>query len=109
MTRSTSNHMVTGNSRDRARRRARLVERFGWPELGIVNCYRCEVPLLQDEDPDAPGQSVTVDRITPGALGGTYADSNIRPACGPCNQATGGELGAMMKKISQGMEYGRTP
>jgi hypothetical protein len=92
--RSTTNKNVTGNSRDRARRRAFLVATYGWPEVRIVLCWLCHVPLLQDDDPDAPGQSVTVDRVIPGCEGGRYVPENIRPACGPCNMSTGGQLGA---------------
>lgn len=92
--RSTTNKYVSGNSRDRRARRAWLVAVFGWPTLGIVLCWRCGVPLLQDEDPDAPGQAVTVDRIVPGCRGGRYTRDNIRPACAPCNTSTGGALGA---------------
>lgn len=47
-------------------------------------CYRCGVLLTVD--------TVTVDRIIPGAKGGTYRRSNIRPACGPCNSETGGAV-----------------
>lgn len=92
--RGTSNAAVRGSAADRAARRAYLVRTYGWPEAGIVLCYRCGVPLLQDEDPDAPGQAVTVDRIVPGCLGGRYTRDNVRPACGPCNTETGAELGA---------------
>ena len=87
--RSTSNKNVTGNYRDRARRRARIVARDGWPEARLVCCAWCAVPLLQDEDPDAPGQSVTMDRVVPGIRGGTYADDNLLPACTPCNSSRG--------------------
>jgi len=97
VSRGTTNKNQTGNSKDRARRRARLVARFGWPDAHIVCCYRCGVPLLQDDDPEAPGQSVTVDRIVPGCLGGTYEDDNTRPACGPCNEETGGYLGVAQR------------
>jgi hypothetical protein len=44
-------------------------------------CYRCGALLTAD--------TVTVDRITPGCQGGTYARTNIRPACGTCNSQTG--------------------
>ena len=94
--RSTSNKNVTGSSKDRAARRRYLVDTFGWrlPDgTGLVNCYRCHVPLLENEDPEAPRQSLTVDRIVPGALGGKYTRDNIRPACAPCNESTGGSLG----------------
>lgn len=90
--RGTSNRLVNGSSHDRRRRRAYLVARFGWPALGLVCCYLCGVPLLQDEDPEAPGQSVTADRIVPGCRGGRYTRDNVRPACGPCNSETGGRL-----------------
>lgn len=90
--RGTTNGVVRGNSADRKARRAWLVATFGWPEIGVVNCYRCDVPLLQDPDPEAPGQSVTVDRIVPGVHGGRYVRDNIRPACGPCNSETGSTL-----------------
>lgn len=100
--RGTSNSNRRGSVTDRARRRAALVARDGWPECGIVLCARCDVPLLQDEDPDAPGQSLTVDRITPGCQGGTYALDNVRAFCGPCNQETGGHLGASRKAASSG-------
>lgn len=60
--------------------------------LPAVRCYRCGTVLTED--------SLTIDRITPGAEGGTYTDANIRPACGTCNSATGGALGAARKKAS---------
>lgn len=90
--RGTTNGCARGNNEDRRRRRAFLVAEFGWPEVGIVLCWRCGVSLLQDEDPDAPGQSVTVDRIIPGVHGGRYVRDNIRPACAGCNSETGGAL-----------------
>lgn len=46
-----------------------------------ARCYRCG-DLLHIG-------TVTVDRIRPGAHGGTYARHNIRPACGVCNSSTG--------------------
>lgn len=44
-------------------------------------CYACAVPLNDD--------TMEVDRIIPGVLGGNYSRGNIRPACGPCNRRTG--------------------
>lgn len=93
--RGTTNGNARGSAADRRRRRAYLVSAFGWrlPDgTGVVLCYRCHVPLLEHEDPEAPGQAVTVDRIVPGCEGGTYARDNIRPACGTCNSETGGLL-----------------
>lgn len=93
--RGTTNGCLRGNSEDRRRRRAYLVDAFGWrlPDgTGVVLCYRCDVPMLEQEDPAAPGQAVTVDRIVPGCRGGRYTRENIRPACGGCNSETGGAL-----------------
>lgn len=97
--RGTTNGCSRGNSEDRRRRRAYLVDTFGWrlPDgTGIVLCYLCDVSLLEHEDPNAPGQAVTVDRIVPGCRGGRYVRGNIRPACGACNSETGGSLAGRM-------------
>lgn len=80
--RGTSNTNARGSAAQRRARRAWIVVTFG--NDGIVTCYRCDVPLLA-EGPDA----FEVDRIVPGCLGGTYARSNIRPVCPPCNIETG--------------------
>ena len=93
--RGTTNRNARGSAEDRRRRRVFLVETYGWrlPNgTGLVLCYRCDVVLLEHEDPEAPGQSVTVDRIVPGCKGGKYTRDNIRPACGDCNSETGGLL-----------------
>jgi len=97
-TRGTSNGNSRGSAEDRRARRAWLVLTYGWPEVGLVLCYLCGVPLLQDEDPDAPGQSVTVDRIVPGCLGGRYVRGNIRPSCIRCASETGGEIAAERRR-----------
>ena len=77
--RGTSNSNVRGNSRDRAARRAWLLATFG--DGVTCPCYRCGCELT--------GSTLTVDRRVPGARGGTYRRSNIRPACGGCNSETG--------------------
>lgn len=104
-TRGTTNGNVRGNAEDRRRRREYLVttyradadvpsftdtdwsRRIGVP-LGFgepaCRCYRCGI-LLSVE-------TVTADRIIPGALGGTYRRNNIRPACGSCNSITGATI-----------------
>ncbi len=102
MHRGTSNSTKRGGSEARRARRAFLVDTFGWrlPDgTGLVLCFRCEVPLLENCDPEAPGQSVTVDRIIPGAHGGTYKRDNIRPACGGCNSETGATVRADAQPI----------
>jgi hypothetical protein len=118
-TRGTSNSNARGSSYTRRRRREWLVETYradvdvkplppSWqePRNGRVRweadtglepmpvprgegeaacrCYRCG-DLLTVE-------TVTVDRIVPGCMGGTYRRNNIRPACGQCNSETGGAL-----------------
>jgi hypothetical protein len=102
--RGTTNGNARGGSDDRRRRREWLVatyranrdvitiDLFHGPLVIEVasgtegaapacRCYRCGALLTAD--------TVTVDRITPGCQGGTYARTNIRPACGTCNSQTG--------------------
>lgn len=55
-------------------------------------CYRCGDLLTVN--------TVTVDRIIPGALGGTYRRSNIRPACARCNSETGGAVRSNRKAVA---------
>lgn len=66
--------------------------------IPAARCYRCGTLLCSE--------TVTVDRIVPGAEGGTYGGpvrdqrdgrTNCRPACGDCNSETGGALGAARK------------
>lgn len=83
--RGTSNTNARGSSADRRARRLYLVRTFQADAgPGMCRCYRCG-RLLTEE-------SVTVDRIVPGCLGGKYVRENIRPACGGCNSETGGGL-----------------
>lgn len=60
--------------------------------LPTVRCYRCGGVLTEDR--------LTIDRIKPGVDGGSYADENIRPACGCCNSSTGALLGHARRKAS---------
>lgn len=91
--RGTSNRNARGNSADRARRRAYLLESFESDQgPGTCRCYRCGKILRND--------SVTVDRIVPGCHGGRYVRSNIRPACAECNSETGGSLRSPARKPS---------
>ncbi len=106
-TRGTTNGNARGSAKDRAARRAWLLVTWradhdvieieladgqeplivavehGQGELAC-RCYRCGRLLVE--------RTLTVDRILPGCLGGTYRRSNIRPACGACNSETGGAL-----------------
>jgi hypothetical protein len=85
--RGTTNGNARGSSYTRRRRRAWLVETFR-ADVDMLEpacrCYRCGKLLTVD--------TVTVDRIIPGAHGGRYVRGNIRPACGPCNSETGGAI-----------------
>lgn len=98
---------LRGNTRDRKARRE-------W----LINAWRADVDAQPDPDPDHEGRhvpalpwqlgepacrcyrcgalltvnTVTADRITPGAKGGRYVRDNIRPACMSCNSITGTEL-----------------
>ena len=76
-----------GNSKSRTVRRAWLLATFG--DGVTAPCYRCGVSL------DAT--TLTVDRVVPGCEGGSYRRDNIRPACKPCQDQTGGHLGVARK------------
>lgn len=90
--RGTTNGNARGNTEDRRRRRAYLLQAYAANVAVVVDgapvptarCYRCG-ELLTDS-------TITVDRIVPGALGGTYRRNNIRPACSRCNSETGGAV-----------------
>lgn len=60
--------------------RGRVLE--GLDVQPACRCYRCGMLLTVD--------TVSADRIKPGCDGGTYARSNIRPACLTCQCVTGG-------------------
>lgn len=103
--RGTSNGNERGSSETRRRRREWLVATYRADKdvliiTGLIHgpmtietepgdeaaqpacrCYRCGCLLTVD--------TVTADRIVPGAHGGTYRRTNIRPACGRCNSSTG--------------------
>jgi 5-methylcytosine-specific restriction endonuclease McrA len=84
--RGTSNSNKRGNTKDRASRKAWLLRSFESDQgPGTCRCYRCGTVLSS--------ATVTVDRIVPGARGGTYRRNNIRPACAFCNSSTGARMG----------------
>ena len=86
--RGTTNRNARGGSEDRRRWKLYLLDVFQADELlnGLpaCRCFRCG-RLLTFE-------TITVDRIIPGAEGGTYARNNIRPACEGCNRLLGYQL-----------------
>lgn len=73
---------LRGSNADRRARKLWLLAAYG--DGALTTCYRCNVPLLFDD--------VTSDRIDPGAYGGRYVRTNLRPACQPCQTETGNEL-----------------
>lgn len=64
-------HDLRGNTTDRRRRRLWLLDQFG--DGVTCPCFDCGKALTY--------QTLTVDRIVPGAAGGRYTRDNIRPAC----------------------------
>ncbi len=111
-TRGTSNQNERGSAEQRRKRKVTLMEDYEANVRALVDpydgfiwetrrpagetgpndlyvaaacrCYRCGRLLTID--------TVTVDRIIPGCLGGTYARNNIRPACSQCNTETGAPM-----------------
>lgn len=73
-----------GNNRDRARRRAWLLATFD-TDLGPERA-RCWLDLSPGCLQEVDAHSLTVDRIHPG---GTYARTNVQPACRPCQVVQG--------------------
>jgi 5-methylcytosine-specific restriction endonuclease McrA len=76
-----------GSAAERRARRQWLLDTFG--DGVTVMCFlelsdHCEMDLTID--------TLTVDRIIPGRLGGRYVRGNIQPACRPCNDHQGGKL-----------------
>lgn len=87
--RGTSNSNQRGSAEGRRRRKQWLADTFG--DGKGAPCHSCleYLPL---------GARLEADRITPGALGGTYRRDNIRPSCGPCNIESGIAVRELMKK-----------
>lgn len=73
-----------GNCRDRARRRAWLLETFD-PDLGPSRA-RCHLKLSDSCSGEVDTTSLTVDRIDP--VKG-YVRGNIQPACRHCQNLQG--------------------
>lgn len=111
VTRGTSNANDRGSAEQRRKRRAWLIETYAANVPGFARCYRCG-RLVYNPD-DHPGETnviviwkgkfeaarpLTVDRIRPGIHGGTYARTNIRPACLFDNSSTGSRLAKRGKR-----------
>lgn len=73
-----------GNSADRKRRKVWLLSPaagFG----GNGDMAPCAMKVSAECETIVDYDSMEVDRIIPGCLGGRYVRGNIRPACRPCN------------------------
>jgi 5-methylcytosine-specific restriction endonuclease McrA len=73
-----------GNSRDRAARRRWLLATFD-RDLGD-ELARCWLQISEFCLQEVDARTLTVDRIN---AGGTYARTNIQPACRPCQNKQG--------------------
>lgn len=78
-----------GSTADRARRRAWLLETFD-PDLGPGRA-RCALKLSRSCVVEVDEATLSVDRKEPG---GSYRRDNIQPACKPCQDRQGYDLGA---------------
>ena len=87
VTRGTTNTNDRGSAADRRRRKAWLLAEHG--DGVTCPCWYCLGPVTI--------ATIQVDRIIPGALGGTYARANVRPSCGPCNRRAGHALQAAIR------------
>ena len=94
--RGTSNSNARGNTTARRKRRAWLLQHWGHHDWTI--CFHCGEILTEG--------TVTLDRIIPGKLGGTYIEGNLRPACITCNSIEGSALRDALKR---GHDFWRRP
>lgn len=89
--RGTTNTNSRGNTRDRLARKLFLLTKFG---DGVrCACWECGTLVAL--------ATIVVDRIIPGAEGGTYRRNNIRPHCSICSQRQGGILGTVRKRAKR--------
>jgi 5-methylcytosine-specific restriction endonuclease McrA len=77
-----------GNPTDRRNRKLWLLsEKAPWGGNGEV--VPCALGTQADCDMLVSYETMEVDRIVPGAEGGRYIRSNVRPTCVKCNKAAG--------------------
>ena len=88
--RGTTNSNDRGNTAQRRARKLGLLDDFG--DGYTAPCTYCRVELDYG--------TITVDRIVPGCEGGTYARSNIQPACMTCNSVEGNALRERRKQVA---------
>lgn len=90
--RGTTNGNQRGSAAYRRLRKLRLLEEFG--DGKEAPCCGCGVALTM--------VTLTVDRVVPGCLGGSYAWGNLRPACVRCNSLDGTAVRELLKKLRSG-------
>ena len=78
----TTHSNARGGTKRRRARKTFLLRKFG--DGLTAPCHFCQTAL--------DCSTLTIDRIVPGAFGGGYAQTNIRPACKRCNQDDGARL-----------------
>jgi HNH endonuclease len=88
--RGTSNANERGSAAQRRKRKQWLLDTFGSGLM--VQCAHCTELLTWE--------TLTVDRILPGCMGGTYAKGNIRPCCMPCNIRLGNETREKLRELT---------
>jgi hypothetical protein len=85
--RGTSNSDSRGSSYARRKRRQAVLDRDGNGTWAL--CVTC--PTAVD------AETMRLDRVLPGFLGGTYALENVRPQCERCSERQGGYLRAFLR------------
>ena len=89
--RGTTNRNARGSASARRTRKQYLLDTFG--DGTTCRCHYCKCELTFE--------TLTVDRIVPGILGGTYRRNNIRPACMHDNSIEGT---ALRERLKHGLE-----
>lgn len=100
---SLSQPRGTSNSNDRGSASSRRARKYwllspdsGWGGNGtVVPCYRADTHC---NNYSLTFETMQVDRVIPGVLGGRYVKDNVRPACVPCNRATGHVLRSKIRR-----------
>lgn len=123
--RSTSNSNVRGNTEQRRKRKAWLVEHWRANSTRVTAVVDGEPVGRNTHDVDSlvrlwerwgftdivvhptcrcwecgtllTAETVVADRIVPGSEGGSYARNNLRPHCKDCSERQGGRIGQVRK------------
>lgn len=85
--RGTTNTNDRGNAASRRARKLWLLAKYGTGEYAL-----CAIGFNDICQGVVDYETVTVNRVVPGVLGGRYVRDNIEPACAPCNIYDGNYL-----------------